>query len=170
MKKELSRVWLIYSLAMCILYVGANFLFCKLFGAEFDFIAKSLAGAFLACIMSFMSVAGVYFSTMRTKYLENSDIEKPNFKGISFSTFDTPQDFNCFKGKIAEQWIITFSDDEKKVLKFRERIRHFNCAGAWLMYDADTQRLNVGCFTVTGVQNEIARKMLKEIEKIVADC
>ena len=169
MKKELNRIWLIFFLITWILYMGLHFLICKVRGNEFDLLERSILATLMACIISFSSIAGVYFSTIRSKYLESNDIEKPTFKGAWFSVLNMAQgfDFNCLKTEIAEKWIITFSDDAEKVLKFRERISVFRNwgAGAWLTYDSDAQKLNFGCFTMTGTQNEIARKMLKEIEE-----
>ena len=169
MKKELNRVWLIFFLVTWVLYMGLHFFICKVRGNEFDLLERSILATFMACVMGFTSIASVYFSTIRSKYLENKDIEKPTFKGVWFSALNITQsfDFNCLKAEIAEKWIITFSDDAEKVLKFRERISVFRNwgAGAWLKYDSDAQKLIFGCFTMTGTQNDIARKMQKEIEK-----
>ena len=171
MKKELNRVWLIFFLITWILYMGLHFFICKVRGNEFDLLERSIIATIMACIMGFGSIAGVYFSTIRSKYLENNDIQKPTFKGVWFSVLKMSQDFdfNCLKTEIAENWIITFSDDAEKVLKFRERISAFRNwgAGAWLTYDSDAHKLIFGCFTMTGIQHDIARKMLKEIEKCV---
>ena len=169
MKKELNRVWLIFFLITWILYMGLHFLICKVRGNEFDLLERSILATIMACIMGFSSIAGVYFSTIRSKYLESNDIEKPTFKGVWFSVLQMSQDFdfNRLKIEISEKWIITFSDEAEKVLKFRERISAFRNwgAGGWLTYDSNTHVLNFGCFTMTGTQNDITRKMLKEVEK-----
>ena len=168
MKKELNRVWLIFFLVTWVLYMGSHFLICKVRGNEFDLLERSILAIFMACIMGFSSIAGVYFSTVRSKYLESNDIEKPTFKGVWFSVLNMALDFdfNCLKTEIAEKWIITFSDDAEEVLKFRNRISTFRnwYTGAWLRYDSNSQKLILGCFSMTGTQNDIARKMLKEIE------
>ena len=149
--------------------MGLYFLISKVRGNEFDLLERSILATIMACIIAFSSIAGVYFSAIRFKYLESDNIEKPAFKDVCFSVLQMSQnfDFNCLKTEIAENWIITFSDDAERVLKFRERISAFRNwgAGGWLTYDSDAHVLNFGCFTMTGTQNDIARKMLKEIEK-----
>ena len=169
MKKELQRVWLIFFLTTWILFMGLHFLISKVRGHDFDLLEKGISATIVAVMMGFAPIAGVYFSTMRSKYLESTDVEKPSFKGAWTSIVDMPQgfDFSCLKTEIAEKWVITFSDDTEKVLKFRERISAFRNwgAGAWLKYYSDTGKLYFCCFTMIGTQNDIARKMLKEIEK-----
>ena len=149
--------------------MGIHFLVCIVRGSDFDFLEKGIIATICAITMGIAPFLGAYFSIVRSNYLESTDIEKPSFNGVLSSVVHVPQgfDFSCLKTEIAKKWVITFSDDTKKVLKFRERIialRNWG-AGMWIKLDNDTGNLYCCCFTMTGTQNVFAKKMLDEIKK-----
>ena len=170
MKKILIRFWFIYFLATWILYIGLHILIAEVRGQNIDLLEKCIAGFFISIFFpSFMMLAS-YSVFSRSKYLENSDIEKPTFKVACSSGIEVPQgfDFNRLKNEIAYKWVITFSDDINHVLKFRTKMNYFGTWGAatWLKLDGDAGKIQIECFPmVVGAYNGSSRKMQNEIEE-----
>ena len=167
--KKLIRIWLLLIPAMWVFYIGVAFLVCKALGHNFDLLEKGISAAIFLVIFSLGQWMGYSYSIFpRIKYLENDDTAKPSFKDTSSSMVTISQgfDFNRLKTEIADKWMITFFDDEKKVLKFRTKIRFFSWGAAtWLRYDSDTGEIQICCFPIVSMMLSDARKMQKEIER-----
>ena len=166
--KKLIRIWLLLIPAMWIIYVGMAFLVCKALGHNFDILEEGISAVIFLVVFSLVHWIVYSYSVFpRIKYLENDDAAKPSFKDVCSSMVNISQefDFNCLKAKIADKWMITFFDDEKKVLKFRTRIR-FSTWGAatWLRYDSDAGEIQIYCFPIVSMMLSEARKMQKEVE------
>ena len=166
--KKLIRIWLLLIPAMWVFYVGVTFLVCKALGHNFDLLEKGISATIFLVIFSLGQwVVYSYLVFPRIKYLENDDTAKPSFKDVCSSMVNTSQgfDFNRLKTEIADKWVVTFSDDEKKVLKFRTKIRFFSWGAAtWLRYDSDTGEIQMYCFPISSMMLSNARKIQREIE------
>jgi len=165
--KNLIRVWLLTILAAWGLYVGLAFLIDVAFGHHFNLLEKGISAAVYVLVVSLGFWIGYsYFLFPRIKYLEKRDTAQPTFENVSTSVVNTPQgfDFGLLKTAIAGNWMVTFSDDVEKVLKFRTKIG-FKSWGeaAWLQYDSDTEKLYLACFPIAKTQSG-ALKIQREIE------
>ena len=167
--KKLVRIWILLIPAMWISYMGLAFLISKGFGRDFDFLEKGIIAALFCIIFPLAQWIGYSYSVFpRIKYLENSDIAKPTFKDACSSTVNTHQefDFACLKTEIAEKWIITFSDDVEKVIKFRTKMSFSSWGAAtWLKYDSEVGKLYLVYFSIATSVKSDARKIQKEVEK-----
>ena len=166
--KKLIRIWLLLIPAMWVFYIGVAFLVCKALGHNFDLLEKGISAAIFLVIFSLGQWMGYSYSIFpRIKYLENNDIAKPSYKDACPSTVNEPQglDFSHLKTEIADNWVITFSDDVEKVLKFRTKIGFWSWGeAAWLRYDSVAGEIYIYCFSVSSVMQSGARKMQKAIE------
>jgi len=113
------------------------------------------------------------FSSLR--YLERNSTEKPVFKRkqTRSTEIDVPSDFdfNFLKTKIAEKWLITFSDDANCVLKFREKWRFWDGPeglGTWIKYDKTTLKLYLENFSI--VEKRVFISEARELQKEIASC
>ena len=172
MKKKLFLNWMILFLTIWILYSGMTFLIRMVLGRDIDFSETIITGFFFSFLFMVFQILTIYFTLHRAKYLEINSSEKPSFKVACSSVIDLPQnlDFTCLKNEIANKWLITFSNDISHVLKFRTRFNFFrNMFGtgpaAWLKFDGESGKVQLECFSMSGVNNDLARKMQKEIEK-----
>ena len=136
----------------------------KIFGAIFVILILAAPYIFIQ-----LSKNRIFSSSA---YLESNDLSKPGFQVACSSEIDVPPDFdyNRFKNKIADKWLITFSDDENHVLKFKPKWKLFKKVGAaaWLKFDAATGKVRFECFPLTGIQHkDRALFMQKEITECV---
>ena len=167
MKKELFRMWLIFFPIFFVGYMGMAFLISDTRGKEFDVLEKSIGAVILSALVPLGIIAGGLLIP-RSKYLESNDINKPSYKMAGTSVIDSPQgfDFGRLKTEISDKWVLTFSNDEEKVLKFRTKLSYFKGWGvaAWLKYDAG--KLFLECFPMSSIKpNKYDRKSLQEIEQ-----
>jgi len=170
MKKIWFRMWLLFSLVTWVLYVGLRVLIDELRGRDIDLLEISILGFILSFFYSsFMMMTGGFSAFPRSKYLESNDNTKPSFKVTCSLIIDVPQglDFNRLKSDITSKWVLTFSDDNAHVLKFRTKMNLFKWwgAAAWLKLDGDAGKIQLECFPVVYGQNAFVQKMQKEIEK-----
>ena len=169
MRKKIFLNGIVLFIATWILYVGIMFLVCLARGSHFDLLEKGITATICSIIIPLGQLMSWYNVFPRIKYLENNNIVKPSFKDVCSSMVDTPQgfDFTRLKNEIADKWVITFSNDVEKALKFRAKIGFSKSldVAALLKYDSDAGKLYLDCFTLAGAQFDRARKMQKEIEK-----
>ena len=154
------------------MYAGLMILIRVIRGRDIDFPEAIIAGFFFSFIFMVFQIAANHLTFHRAKYLEIDSSEKPSFKVACSSVIDLPQnlDFTRLKNEIANKWLITFSDDLCHILKFRTKLNFFtNLWGegpaAWLKYNDESQKVQLECFSMSGINNDFARKMQKEIEK-----
>jgi len=148
-------------------------------GVDALFIDRSTA-ALLSITGMYAGLSLVGFSYLRSmfsslRYLERNSAEKPVFKRKQVRSFeiDMPSDFdfNRLKTKIAEKWLITFSDDVVGVLKFREKwsfTEGIGGIGAWVNYDSTTQKLYVEGFAQ--LEKRYLKEEVQELQKEIANC
>ena len=174
MKKKLFRMWLIFFVVTWVLYVGFQFFLWNVRGHEFILLDKCVIAVVFSFFVSSGPLVAAYYSVIpRSKYLESNDIAKPSFRVPYSSVVNMPQgfDFTCLKTKIADKWVVTFSDDMEKILKFRTKFHIFSNWGtaAWMKYDAETEKFYLDFFPmVIGTRNDLVRKMQKEVEKCLS--
>jgi len=170
MKKKFIRILLVLIFATWVSFMGIAFLVSKAHGNDFDLLEKGIVAAISSVCALLGPLIYSYNLFPRSKYLESSDIAKPSFKDVCSSVVNTPQgfDFIRLKTEIASKWVITFSDDVEKILKFRTKMGFFKSWGAatWLKYESNAGKLYLDSFSMTGMYtSDLARKMQKEIEK-----
>jgi len=173
MKKKLFRIWLLAIVVSWLLCFVVQFLLCEYFNNEFNWLERILNSAILSFLASFAVIINVINVFPRANYLERDDVAKPPFIDVCSSEVNTLQvlDFNRLKTKIGDKWVITFSDEDENVLKFREKMGLFKKwgAAAWMKYNSETNKIYLECFTMTGHRHELARKMEKEVLKCLKD-
>jgi len=172
MKKKLFLNWFIFFLTTWILWAGVKILIRVILGRDIDLQEAIFTGFFFPLIFMAFQIAANHLTFHRAKYLEINSNEKPTFKVACSSLINLPQnlDFTRLKNEIANNWLITFSDDMCHVLKFRTKFNFFtNLWGegpaAWLKFDGESQKVQLECFSMSGINNDLARKMQKEVEK-----
>jgi len=172
MKKEFFRSWLLYFLISFVLWIGVKYLFCMVLGKEFDLLETSISAFVFSLLFCSFQIVGHYYSiTTRVNYLESKNATKPTFKVACSSVIDLPKglDFDRLKTEIADKWVIAFSDDREKVLKFRTKMHGLNAFGTatWMKYDAETGTLCIDYFPLSSEvrKNKFALKMQKEVEQ-----
>jgi len=169
---KLVRIWVVCFLLGWIVYMGVEIIGSKSHGHEINLVSKGIKSAIFSAILSSAPMLGVYSIFPRSKYLESIDTAKPTFKVACSSVIDVQEDFDFsrLKTKIANKWLITFSDDNCHVLKFRAKWHFFKKwgAAAWLKFDGNARKVQIECFPLAGIQdNDLARKMQKEIQEMV---
>jgi len=170
MKKEWFRVWFLYYLGSCVLCFGVHYFHNKSVGHDLHLLEISITATILAIFVSFLPTIDLFPIIPRhNKYLKSNDIQKPSFIFSHYSEIETLKkiDFSSLKAEISEKWVITFADEENKVLKFRNKISFFKLrgTGAWLKYDNKEGIIQIECFLTAGMRHDLSRKMQKEIEK-----
>ena len=169
MKKELFRVWRVFALLTYIIYVGLKFLASVAFGKEFLLLETCVISILPACLMPLGIIYGGLMLP-RSKYLESSDINKPSYKIAESLAVSAPQgfDFGRLKTEINDKWVLSFSNDNEKVLKFRTKYR-FNKPwpiAAWLKYDDDASKIELDFFPMnTMTPSKYDRKSFHEMKQ-----
>jgi hypothetical protein len=140
-------------------------------GREVDLIQNIVVTIPLAIGSNSILFFSLFSMFPKLKYLESNKTEKPTFKAMCSSIIDVPKDFDFdrLKTEIAEKWLITFSDDTNRVLKFRDKWSFSTTwgASAWMKYHDDTRKLHLECFPTAGNHFELSQKMQKEIENCI---
>ena len=166
--KKMILILIAFILVSWVLFFGVQVLVGKSLGHEIDLVEKGIMATIFSLIMPLGTWMSVYSAFPRIKYLENNDTEKPAFKVACSSVIEVPKefDFGRLKIEISNKWLITFSDDIGRVLKFRTRWHFFKNwgAAAWMKYDDNTGKLYFEYFPMVAMQDDLARKMRKEIE------
>ena len=166
--KKIVKIFILAFFATWMLLMGLQILIRKSRGRDIDLVERGISAAILSLAPFVGTILGAYSVFPRSKYLESSELTKPIFKVACSSVIDMPKDFEFsrLKTEIAEKWVITFSDEIAHVLKFRAKwgLSKNWGAAAWLKYDNDTGKLYLEYFPMVATQNDLARKMQKEIE------
>ena len=105
----------------------------------------------------------------RLKYLERKDSHKPLFKIVETSCFslNCNTGFDDLKQKISDKWVITFSDENEKVIKFRDKIIFKSYgSGAWLKLDEESDKVYLDYFSIGMTDIFKLRKTKEEIEQL----
>jgi len=144
-------------------------------GEEAYFIAEAVSRLPISIFVLLMMIWSMRWVFPSLRYLEKNSTEKPIFKRKQVRSFeiDVPSDFdfNFLKTKIAEKWVITFSDDAGCVLKFREKWKFMDGLGGlgtWIKYDNTTQKLYLESFCAVG--KRIFLHEAQELQKEIANC
>jgi len=140
----------------------------KVRGVEIDIVETFLVRLPLVLILIINPLWTLLSILPKFRYLENNKLERPTFKHSISSEIVVPKDFNFnnLKAEIAENWIISFSDDTNYVLKFREKKGFWKSygAGAWLHYDVATKTVYLECFSIFFQTLEEPQNLQKNIE------
>jgi hypothetical protein len=173
MRKKLIWIWLTGALIIFVVYVGLQVFFDESRGRNYNLLEKSIVGIFVSLFSTSGALLACYSVFPRSKYLENKDSAKPSFKVTCTSEIDISQEFNFsrLKTEIADKWVITFSDDNQHVLKFRTEFNIFKNMGAaaWLKFDVDTGKIQLECFPMA-VMHDNAKKLAQKLQKEIEQC
>jgi hypothetical protein len=173
MKKKFFKIWLVYFLTGVVLFAAMKYLFCITLGKEIDFTEAIFLSVINSLLITSLLTYGHFYFFPRNKYLDTNNGAKPSFKIVGSSIIDVPQglDFRSLKNVIAGRWMVTFSDDWEKVLKFTNRmgiLQSWGVSGAWLKFDDDAGKIHLECFPLAGIQeNKKALKMQNEIIELL---
>jgi len=174
MKNELDRYWIAMFLITCTLYAGMRLLLDVVRERDIEVFEFLFAALFFSTVLTLLLRATAYPLDKRFKYLEGNDSSRPSIKFTCSSELDIPPgyDFNHLKTEIGHKWLVTFSDDNEQVLKFRTRFAFFRNSwgtAAWLKVNGDAGKIYVDCFPMAFWQvNRYTREMKKEIEQFLS--
>jgi len=177
--KSFLKMWFVSYIVLTVINAGLLILLMMWAGREFSLPQKLFWFLSFPTIFTLTQLLVARSSVFpQIKYLENSDITKPSIKDISSTVYDLQPDvdFSNLKTKIAEKWVITFSDHTSNVLKFRSKFdfkswcNYSLGAGpaAWLKLDCEAGKINLVCFSmVSDFHKKHIEKMQEEFEGII---
>ncbi len=115
-----TRLYFYWVSIFLIFYIGALTMILIFWGLDIDF--WQICVVFFVVGMIPPGIITAYFSK-RLDYMESGKIEPPNFSGQKKATFTfkgkTINPFDEVLQRVDRQWIISYSDRENRVLKFR---------------------------------------------------
>ena len=177
--KSFLKMCLVAYIVVTLIFAGLVTLLMMWAGREFSLSVKLLWFLGYPTMFALSQLLIAKYSVFpQIKYLENSDITKPPIREISSTVYDlqTDVDFSSLKTKIAEKWVITFSDHTNNVLKFRSKFdfnswwnyTHGAGPAAWLKLDCEAGKMSLDCFSMASDFNKKhIQKMQVEIEEII---
>jgi hypothetical protein len=119
-----TRILLFWILIFLIFFVAVIAIMAVLWKTEFKFWQLMIV-FFIAGVVPPAIITSIYYR--RLDYLESNDIEPPKFTGgknVEFSYIGrTDHPFDEILQKVDKEWIISYSDRENMVLKFRTDYR-----------------------------------------------
>ena len=142
------------------------FLLIRLLGVNIDLPAQSIC---LLVALSGPTIINVK-CLLRLRYLEKANSLKPSFKiaESSFASVGQNIGFDSLKQKISDKWIITFSGEDAKVIKFRDKVSFKSYgSGAWLKLSEEEHAICIDYFSLGITDVFKLRKMKKEVEQLI---
>jgi hypothetical protein len=142
------------------------FILSEIRGSHFDVVEKGLIAVMYSVIFPGVYLMSTYDIFPRSKYMESDKRERPSFKNVCAAMMKIPQnfDFNILRNEIADKYVITFEDDNEKILKFRTKSTIFsNPIATWMKFDINSGKLYLDSFSMIGTQHKAARKMQQDI-------
>jgi len=152
--------------AMIILSSALFFLLIRLFGSDTNILVHSMCLLIILSGPSIVCIKGL----SRLRYLEKTDSRKPSFKIAESSCIseDPRINFDSLKHKISGKWIITFSDENEKVIKFRYKMTFKSySSGAWLKFNEGEDGVYIEYFSLGMTDIFKLRKMREEVEQYI---
>lgn len=118
------RLYLYWVSIFFTFYVGVIFVVSLLWGLQLDFLRMGLVFFIVGMIPPAIVT---FFYAKRLDYMESDDMEPPSFAGQKTMLFQfkgrTDHPFDEVMQRIDRQWIISYSDRKKGILKFRTDTR-----------------------------------------------
>lgn len=156
-------------------YIGINLLFNLIAGKEINLLSMLSTGLGISIVYSLVYYAGLSVSMKpKFKYLESKKSDEPIFgdkreKNIILK--NEVIDFLKIKSKIQKQWIITYFNDDEKIIKYRMRMNFSTWgAGVFLKFDIERNQLKIVCFPIAGYTqkgDELAIQMIEMTEYLI---
>lgn len=134
------RLFLYWVSIFLIFYVGVIGVVSFLWG--FSFVIGQMVLVFVIVGMIPPALITAWFSR-RLDYMESDRLEPPSFSGVMKAEYHfqghTDQPFDEVLQRVDRQWIISFSDREHHILKFRTDARMFSWGvGGYLKMEDET--------------------------------
>jgi len=152
MNKRLLRFFIIAWLIYWILYVLVLVIFKTIAEKEFDITTIILSGLFLSVLVTGMIGFGTYFAIKpKINYLESTQAEPPSFSNTQKGYYENITiPFKDLKNKIAKKWIITYVNNDEKIIKCCSKINLYNWGcGAYLKFDEANKKLQCAFFPLS---------------------
>lgn len=152
MNKRLLRFFIIAWLIYWILYVLVLIIFKTIAEKEFDITSVILSGLFLSVLITVMIGFGTYLAIKpKIKYLESTQAEPPFFSNTQIGYYENVTiPFKDLKNEIAKKWIITYANDNEKIIKCSSKINLYNWGyGAYLKFDETNKNLQCVFFPLS---------------------
>lgn len=123
--KFTTKLFLTWMSIFLIFYIAVISILSLFWGIEISFIKLAIV-FFIAGVVPPAVITMFFYK--RLDYMESEDINPPNFKGqkkveINCSLRSSKNHFDEIMHRIDKTWIISFSDRENKILKFRTDTR-----------------------------------------------
>lgn len=138
---------------------------------EHEIAEIAITGFFVSSVFMFVYFMGLRFILRpRFKYIELLDDKEPEFNdrvALTVNISDNSLTYEQIKEKVSRYWVLTYSNDQTKTIKFRERIG-FSGWGIGIYFRIDELRKEVyaACFSFAGY-NESNEKLTKKLRTIV---
>ena len=168
-----SRLIRFFILAFCIywfLYSCMIVFFKTLFDKEVELVDIISNGFINSMIIIGILSFGIYqVLKPKFRFLESSQVDMPSFFNMIIGHYDHVSiPYSELKSKIAQNWIITYSEESQKVIKFCEKINFYDWGcGGYIVYDETTQRVNCALFPFT--RKRIKAKFMEEVNSLFGE-
>jgi len=171
--KATKKIFYLAFIVVLTLYVSTNVLFNLITGKEIDLINITSIGLIISIAYSLLYY-GVISITLKPRYdyLESEELKEPVFGDklekvtkIESSSFD----FNEIKNKIQKEWIITNSDNQNNIIKYRSKMK-FNSWGVGCFLKVENETIKIISFPIAGYTQKgkkLAVEMIDLTEKII---
>ena len=144
--------------------IGAYFVY-KTESAKGNESHISIYVTYLVVVVFIGIVAGAQYAPMlpRIKYIESNDIKAPVFSDRQERVIiikNNDFSFERLQAKIAQKWILTSVDNDRKILKFKTKVSFFNWGiGCYLAFDPTKNTILLASFLYSEIhQNGIKLK------------
>jgi len=169
--KTLRKIFLLSVILTFALYVGTNLAFNWIAGKEINIESMLSIGLGISIVYSIVYYAGISVSMKpKFKYLESKDSDEPIFgdkrERIIILKKNKTIDFLEIKNVIKRNWIITYFNDDEKIIKYRMKMNFGTWgAGVLLKFDIERNQLKIVCFPIAGYTQKGDKLALQMIEK-----
>jgi len=167
----LRKIFILTGILTFILYIGTKLSFNLVADKEINLLSFFLTGI----VISTLYPAGLsVLLKPRFKYLESKEPDEPMFRDKrerSIALKNETIEFNEIKNEIQKYWIVTYFNENEKIIKYRMKIGIGTWgAGVFLKFDIESNQLKIVSFPIEGYTkkgNKLAMKMIEMTENII---
>lgn len=170
MKRRLIRFFILTFFIYWFLYSCTLILIRTLFNKELVLV-DIISSGFLNSIIIIGIMSFGFYQVLKPKFrfLESSQVDLPSFSNMIVGHYDHVNiPYSELKAKIAQNWIVTHTEDNQKVIKFCERIHYYDWGyGGFIAYDHINQRVNCALFPFT--RKRLKTKFIEEVNSLFGE-
>jgi predicted secreted acid phosphatase len=156
-------------------YITLRFIFKTTQWQGPDFFNATLLGFFMAILFTGAIYGGLYFTIVpKIRYVESRDLKIPYYNDRQERIVTPTKDnfsFSELQNKISQNWILTYVDDELKIIKFRTKDTIFHWGvGSYLAYDDAINYVRIVSFPFTGYtqkDKQLKAELNNQIEALI---